>query len=287
MVKKNKSSKKVSKNSIKKAYKKGMVKNICSSIYLLYFIVIVSLLNVFVLLLNQENESVFLFIIIASLIYMNNKNLIFVLGIPFIVVNILKYLKKIFNRNNIHEGFAPGNPEVYTKPLFQKFIKTRFNTDKSYQDYTMTLEGLTPISDLIQNVLNNSDDEESFDDTPIIELEDYLEFMDSITEDDDLFKNNQVKYSKNLIKDYKVYEGELLKQMNTATDSMKKTEDDAKTSDATPSTDTTATPDATPSMDATATQDSGKEDVGKEEFVTQKDIKKFVDGINSFMSKTK
>merc|ERR1712070_784858 len=138
-------------------------------------------------------------------IYMNNKNMIIVLGIPFNVVNTLRFIKKKMNRNYIEEGFEVANQEVYTKELFQKFIKTRFNTDKSYQDYTMTLEGLTPINELIQNVLNNKDSKGSvFDDTPIIELVDYLEFMHGITEDDDLFNNNQVKYSKNLIKDYKV-----------------------------------------------------------------------------------
>jgi hypothetical protein len=78
-----------------------------------------------------------------------------------------------------------------------------------------------------------------------------------------------------------VFEGEILKQMNNATDSMKKTEDDTVSPDATPSTDSTE------NADATESEDAAKEGFGKEQFVTQKDIKKLVDGINSFMSKTK
>ena len=266
--KKNKSFKKSLK---KRTHKKKLLQNICNSVYVLYFIVMISLLNIFILLFNKENESVFLFIIIASIIYMNNKNMIIVLGIPFIVVNTLRFIKKKMNRNYIEEGFEVANQEVYTKELFQKFIKTRFNTDKSYQDYTMTLEGLTPINELIQNVLNNKDSKGSvFDDTPIIELVDYLEFMHGITEDDDLFNNNQVKYSKNLIKDYKVFENDIIENKKKSKNMEEKKEEEKKEDQESNNKKTTKT----------------KEGFTKENtegIITQKDVKTFMNNINTFI----
>tara|TARA_A100001015_G_scaffold240393_1_gene274111 strand:+ start:2025 stop:2744 length:720 start_codon:yes stop_codon:yes gene_type:complete len=77
--------------------------NMLSSSLLLFLITIAAIINVFYLWTNQDNESLFLFILIAFIVYTEErqKNMILVLGIPFVVVNLLIYARKQFNS----EGF--------------------------------------------------------------------------------------------------------------------------------------------------------------------------------------
>ena len=77
--------------------------NMLTSSLLLFLITIAAIINVFYLWTNQDNESLFLFILIAFIVYTEKreKNMILVLGIPFVVVNLLIYARKQFNS----EGF--------------------------------------------------------------------------------------------------------------------------------------------------------------------------------------
>ena len=77
--------------------------NMLTSSLLLFLITIAAIINVFYLWTNQDNESLFLFILIAFIVYTGErqKNMILVLGIPFVVVNLLIYARKQFNS----EGF--------------------------------------------------------------------------------------------------------------------------------------------------------------------------------------
>ena len=77
--------------------------NMLTSSLLLFLITIAAIINVFYLWTNQDNESLFLFILIAFIVYTEErqKNMILVLGIPFVVVNLLIYARKQFNS----EGF--------------------------------------------------------------------------------------------------------------------------------------------------------------------------------------
>ena len=76
---------------------------ILNSSLLLFVIAIATVVNLFYLWTNQDNESLFLFVLIAFIVYTQDrkKNMIIVLGIPFVVVNLLIGARKMFR----NEGF--------------------------------------------------------------------------------------------------------------------------------------------------------------------------------------
>ena len=102
----NNSSKKKTKKT-KKTNKKliptvSLLTSLTNSSLLLFLFVFAALINVIILWNKQDNESLFLFILIAFITYSQNKNMIYVLGCPLLVVNILMILRKSFQ----HEGFS-------------------------------------------------------------------------------------------------------------------------------------------------------------------------------------
>uniref|UniRef100_A0A6C0KIU2 Uncharacterized protein n=1 Tax=viral metagenome TaxID=1070528 RepID=A0A6C0KIU2_9ZZZZ len=102
----NNSSKKKTKKT-KKTNKKliptvSLLTALTNSSLLLFLFVFAALINVIILWNKQDNESLFLFILIAFITYSQNKNMIYVLGCPLLVVNILMILRKSFQ----HEGFS-------------------------------------------------------------------------------------------------------------------------------------------------------------------------------------
>lgn len=102
----NNSSKKKTKKT-KKTTKKliptvSLLTALTNSSLLLFLFVFAALINVIILWNKQDNESLFLFILIAFITYSQNKNMIYVLGCPLLVVNILMILRKSFQ----HEGFS-------------------------------------------------------------------------------------------------------------------------------------------------------------------------------------
>uniref|UniRef100_A0A6C0KNJ4 Uncharacterized protein n=1 Tax=viral metagenome TaxID=1070528 RepID=A0A6C0KNJ4_9ZZZZ len=150
-MKQNKSSKKKrSKN--KKQVKDAMyyLNTITNSMLLLVLLIFAALINVFILWNNQENESLFLFIFIALITYSQNKNLIFVLGCPLVIVNILMVLKKAFR----YEGFSdltkgPTNPDQLKYICESTFLGGKaqkdvsdcmmaFNHDSTFSDSEFT-----------------------------------------------------------------------------------------------------------------------------------------------------
>lgn len=108
-----KSSRKKEKKQVKKKENKFALKsnnifvlknnNIFNSSIFLFIITLISIIKIFYLWTNEDNESLFLFILIAFIVYNQDpkKNMIFVLGIPLIVVNVLIYTRGLFN----NEGF--------------------------------------------------------------------------------------------------------------------------------------------------------------------------------------
>lgn len=69
----------------------------------LYSVLLLAVLNLFVFIGNEDNESLFLFLVISALVYTKTTNMISVLLIPLISVNLLIYLRKVFMTR--HEGF--------------------------------------------------------------------------------------------------------------------------------------------------------------------------------------
>ena len=115
--------------------------NMLSSSLLLFLITIAAIINVFYLWTNQDNESLFLFILIAFIVYTEErqKNMILVLGIPFVVVNLLIYARKQFNS----EGFEDisGGCDVFLTDASEEDIsrcKELMMSDDSSEDKMLT-----------------------------------------------------------------------------------------------------------------------------------------------------
>ena len=72
----------------------------------LYLVFLVTCINIFNFIITKNDESLFLFILISVIIYEFNGNMILILGIPLVIVNLLLYLKNIFNstKENFDEG---------------------------------------------------------------------------------------------------------------------------------------------------------------------------------------
>ena len=114
MVKRNKT-RKIKKNNSNPPF----LKKILNSVVFLYIIFILSGIKLFSLFMERDNESLFLYIIIGVIIYVNNKNMIFVLGIPLVIVILLRCLKSGFNMKS---GFVDRNTFDYDE--FKKWISS-------------------------------------------------------------------------------------------------------------------------------------------------------------------
>lgn len=103
----------------------------------LYVVLALTLINLFVFINNQDNESLFLFLVISLLVYLKTTNMISVLLVPLILVNVLIYLRRLLMSGR--EGFA----ENAKMEEFIKFVVTIKDApseddsegDKFYTDY--------------------------------------------------------------------------------------------------------------------------------------------------------
>lgn len=119
---------------------KKMSNQAMKSTYMLYLILILAVSNLFVFITNQDNESLFLFLIISSLVYMKTTNMICVLLIPLISVNVLIYLRSILMgrregfdtdiqeftewfKTNVVDVDAPPDEDKEGKEFYDKTIK--------------------------------------------------------------------------------------------------------------------------------------------------------------------
>mgnify|MGYP000350556335 CR=1 FL=1 len=83
---------------VKKIQKNNILKSIINSSVFLVLLLVLSTIQLIQLWKNKDNESLFLFVLIAFIVYnqFKTKNMIYVLGIPFVVVNLLTYLRSLF-----------------------------------------------------------------------------------------------------------------------------------------------------------------------------------------------
>lgn len=86
------------KKKVKKIQKNNILKSIINSSVFLVLLLVLSTIQLIQLWKNKDNESLFLFVLIAFIVYnqFKTKNMIYVLGIPFVVVNLLTYLRSLF-----------------------------------------------------------------------------------------------------------------------------------------------------------------------------------------------
>lgn len=199
-IKKNKSSKNKSR---KTSSKRGILHTLFTSSILLFFVFIITLFYLWCLWEKQDNESIFLFILIAFIIYMQQKNMIIVLGLPLVLIHILILLRNQF-RNTSSEGFV--NYEKYDPYLFQEWVKTFIKQDdKKYREFTSNIhENYGSLSEMIDNMLDypiTLKDESNI--KYVNELKDYMLMINLIPKTDKvLYDNKQVKYIRNMIKQY-------------------------------------------------------------------------------------
>ena len=114
----------------------------------LYIVLLLAVINLFVFINNQDNESLFLFLVISSLVYMRSSNMIPVLLIPLISVNVLIYLRGLVMSGC--EGFS--SKEVKMK-LFVNFIEQNAdepsdNDDEGGEFYETFVKPVTTMKDL-------------------------------------------------------------------------------------------------------------------------------------------
>ena len=72
------------------------MKSIWNNVKLLYVVFIITLLNLSWFLYKKDKESLIVFLTFSLVIYLVNKNMIFVLGIPIIIANIYNTKPSIF-----------------------------------------------------------------------------------------------------------------------------------------------------------------------------------------------
>ena len=169
---------------------------------LLYIVFILSLLDMIGLWLNQDQESIFLFIILAFIVYMQNKNMIFVLGIPLVCINVLILLRTLFRRS--HEGFF--DYETYKAYDLQNWVQRYVEKDDNkYADFTENIsDELGSLSEKVRKVLDNPMTSKEDDrDRHVNELKDFMLMVDLMQKDDPLYENDQVLYVRRMIRAYK------------------------------------------------------------------------------------
>jgi hypothetical protein len=76
-------------------------KNLLNNINLLYLVFVLFIINLGIFIYNKDNQSIFLFSIMALIIYFFNQNMIIVLLSPMIFINALLLINQI----NSKEGF--------------------------------------------------------------------------------------------------------------------------------------------------------------------------------------
>ena len=80
-------------------------KNLLNNVKLLYLVFLLFIINLGVFIYNKDNQSIFLFTIMALIIYFFNKNMIIVLLGPMIFINSLLLINKINSKEGFKENF--------------------------------------------------------------------------------------------------------------------------------------------------------------------------------------
>ena len=205
---------KTPKNTSKARRKKSIMrlpsslKQLMHSSIILFLVFVVVLMDLMSLWKSNDNESLFLFIFIALLTYTQNQNMIVVLGIPLIIVNVLRMMKKSLN----HEGFDDEKVNPYK---FQEFARDYFANNMEYEE-TGT-EAIVneededySLSDIVNKFMEGpfmEDEEDEDNNASVMTLISRISYIDGISKDDvsdfDEEQKSQYDYVKKMIKKFK------------------------------------------------------------------------------------
>lgn len=113
------------KNMFQKSRKMG--NNIMSSTLMLYSVLSLAMVNLFMFVQKQDNESLFLFLVVSALVYTQTTNMITVLLIPLIFVNLLIYLRRALLSRR--EGFEMDSSMKEFNEWIEKNVDKEEPTD--------------------------------------------------------------------------------------------------------------------------------------------------------------
>ena len=205
---------KTPKNTSKARRKKSIMrlpsslKQLMHSSIILFLVFVVVLMDLMSLWKSNDNESLFLFIFIALLTYTQNQNMIVVLGVPLIIVNVLRMMKKSLN----YEGFDDEKVNPYK---LQEFARDYFRNNMEYEE-TGT-EAIVneedkdySLSEIVDEFMEgpfieNEEDEEN--NASVMTLISRISYIDGISKEDvsdfDEEQKSQYDYVKKMIKKFK------------------------------------------------------------------------------------
>ena len=98
------------------------------STLVLYGVLLLAVVNLFIFVQRQDNESLFLFLVVSALVYTQTTNMITVLLIPLIFVNLLLYLRRVLLSRR--EGFDMES----SMEEFSKWVKDNVDKKKPTDD---------------------------------------------------------------------------------------------------------------------------------------------------------
>ena len=192
---------KILKNKPKGNKRKKNKLSLSLNINFLYLVFIVSIFSLLQHLYNKDYESIFLFIVISIIVNFFNKNMIYILGLPFLIVSSLIILRYLFSGVKHREGFEGPmgekyipNFSAYNPQLLQSWFIHNLKSEKDetsddpykgpfYVDFDKAIIGEedgTPyplsLNQIIVRIKGMTIDPQNgdMDDTPLKELEEYV-----------------------------------------------------------------------------------------------------------------
>ena len=133
-----------------------MMRKINVPLILLYVTFVMSALYIGHLLLNNDDDSLFIFICMSFVIYMFKGNMLFVLLIPLVFVNILNFIKQ----RKEQEGFALlANEEsnIEERVFLVQWMKKNMGKFPNYKQFNTTLDEekqIEPLSNIVDAILD-------------------------------------------------------------------------------------------------------------------------------------
>lgn len=199
-------------------FNKRFMKDCLQSSLLLYTLLAATMINLFVLTNEDDNESLFLFVIIAAVLYSFSRNMIIVLAGSIIFTNLLIFLRDSFI--NVQEGFEG---EGLSAIDIQKWIMKTYLDDAEYPTYDSDIDGKGNINEIITRIMDNEMFDEKgkplgeydYDEMPVDELKKFITYIYDKYSDDDLEnesdkKRDQIYFILDMYDDLTEYSEKLL-----------------------------------------------------------------------------
>ena len=193
-----------------KKKKMNFMKSLFNSSLLLFIVFVVALMDLICLWKIEDNESLFLFLLIAFITRTQTENMIMVLAFPLIVVNVLVFLRTKFQSQ---EGFVSNDEyEPYDfQEWLKEYVQDETNSSKglTYKDMTTQMNSYGNLFELIDVLLQGASQMQDSDDAEnrkyVDNVKDYLILVYNLSERDPLYNTDDAKYVRKLGDDYNLF----------------------------------------------------------------------------------